>query len=29
MADPGIAKFVVGTPTKIVFKAGRLLSIVV
>jgi len=29
MADPGIAKFVVGTPKKIVFVAGRLLSIVV
>ena len=29
MADAGIAKFVTGEPKKIVFVAGRLLSIVV
>jgi leucyl-tRNA synthetase len=29
MADPGIAKFVVGTPKKVVFVPGRLLNIVV
>ena len=28
MADPAIAKFVTGTPRKIVFVPGRLLSIV-
>jgi hypothetical protein len=29
MSDPGIAKFVTGTPKKIIFVPGRLLSIVV
>ena len=29
LADPAIAKFVVGTPTKVIYVPGRLLNIVV
>ena len=29
LAEPGVAKFVTGTPKKVIYVAGRLLSIVV